>query len=81
MISRRLLELALLSGSKPKKYGPFANLLLAFAAVTIATIVGLTLTACSGGYQLRGQWLERWGDVFTALTLIIIGALALMGVI
>jgi nickel/cobalt exporter len=55
--------------------------LLIFATVTIATIVGLTLTACSGGYQIRGQWLERWGDTFTALTLIIIGALVLMGVI
>ena len=55
--------------------------LVIFAAVTIATIVGLTLAACFGGYQIRGQWLERWGNVFTALVLIVIGALVLTGAI
>lgn len=55
--------------------------LVIFAAVTIATIVGLTLLACFGGYQIRGQWLERWGNVFTALVLIVIGALVLTGAI
>jgi len=52
-----------------------------FAAVTIATIVGLTLAACFGGYQIRGQWLERWGNVCTALVLIVIGALVLTSVL
>jgi hypothetical protein len=42
---------------------------------------GLTLAACFGGYQIQGQWLERWGNVFTALVLIIIGALVLVGAI
>jgi putative Mn2+ efflux pump MntP len=55
--------------------------LLIFAVVTIGTIVSLTLLACFGGYQLRGQWLERWGNAFTALVLIIIGALVLSGLI
>jgi nickel/cobalt transporter (NicO) family protein len=55
--------------------------LVIFATVTIGTIVGLTLFACFGGYQIRGQWLERWGNVFTAFTLTIIGALVLAGVI
>jgi nickel/cobalt exporter len=55
--------------------------LLIFAAVTIAAIVGLTLLACFGGYQVRGQWLERWGNVFTALVLVVIGTLVLAGVI
>jgi nickel/cobalt exporter len=55
--------------------------LIIFAAVTIGTIVGLTLLACFGGYQIRGQWLERWGNVFTALVLVIIGALVLTGAI
>ncbi len=55
--------------------------LFVFAAVTIATIVGLTLLACFGGYQLQGEWLERWGNVFTALVLIVIGALVLTSVI
>ncbi len=51
--------------------------LVIFAAVTIATIVGLTLAATRGGYEIRGQWLERWGNAFTALVLIIIGLLVL----
>jgi nickel/cobalt transporter (NicO) family protein len=55
--------------------------LVVFTVVTIATIVSLTLLACFGGYRIQGQWLERWGNVFTALTLIIIGALVLAGVI
>jgi hypothetical protein len=52
-----------------------------FAAVTIATIVGLTLFAAAGGYQVRGQWLDRWGNAFTAIVLVVIGALVLAGVI
>ena len=50
--------------------------LLVFSAVTITTIVGLTLAATFGGYQLQAQWLERWGNLFTALVLVIIGARA-----
>jgi nickel/cobalt exporter len=52
-----------------------------FAAVTIGTIVGLTLTATKGGYQIRGQWLEQWGNAITAIVLILIGGLVLAGVI
>jgi nickel/cobalt transporter (NicO) family protein len=52
-----------------------------FGAVTIVTIVGLTLFAAAGGYQVRGQWLDRWGNVFTAVVLMVIGALVLTGVI
>jgi nickel/cobalt transporter (NicO) family protein len=55
--------------------------LVVFAAVTIGTIVSLTLLACFGGYQIRDQWLERWGNAFTALALIAIGALVLTGAI
>lgn len=55
--------------------------LLAFAVVTIATIVGLTLVATLGGYQLRGKWLDRWGNVITAVVLLIIGTLVLVGAI
>jgi FtsH-binding integral membrane protein len=53
--------------------------LVIFAAVTIGTIVGLTLAAARGGYQIRGRWLERWGNAFTALVLVLIGALVLTG--
>jgi hypothetical protein len=55
--------------------------LVVFAAATIGTIVGLTLTACVGGYRIPGQWLERWGNTLTALALLIIGALVLGGII
>jgi threonine/homoserine/homoserine lactone efflux protein len=55
--------------------------LTVFAAVTIGTIVGLTLAAARGGYEIRGQWLDRWGNTLTAVTLLIIGALVLTGTI
>ena len=55
--------------------------LVIFAAVTISTIVGLTLVAARGGYQIRGRWLEQWGNALTALVLIVIGALVLTGTI
>jgi len=61
--------------------GTAVGSLVIFAAVTIATIVGLTLLACFGGYRLRGQWLERWGNAFTALVLVVIGALVLGGLL
>jgi nickel/cobalt exporter len=55
--------------------------LLIFAAVTIGTIVGLTVAATRGGYELKGNWLEQWGNALTALVLVIIGALVLAGII
>ena len=58
-----------------------AGSVVVFAAVTIGTIVGLTLAAARGGYEIHGEWLERWGNAFTALVLIIIGLLVLTGAI
>jgi nickel/cobalt exporter len=52
-----------------------------FGAVTIGTIVGLTLGAARGGYQVKGEWLDRWGNAVTAVVLVVIGALVLSGVI
>lgn len=52
-----------------------------FAAATIGTIITLTVLAVVGGYQLQGEWLERWGNSITATVLVIIGALVLFGVI
>jgi putative Mn2+ efflux pump MntP len=60
---------------------PAIGSLVIFAVVTIGTIVGLTLTAARGGYQIRGQWLERWGNALTAIVLVVIGALVLTGAI
>jgi hypothetical protein len=55
--------------------------LVIFAMVTIGTIVGLTLIAAKGGYQIRGQWLERWGNAITAVVLVVIGGLVLTGTV
>ena len=55
--------------------------LVVFAAVTIATMLILTLVATAGGYQLSGQWLERWGNAITSGVLLSIGTLVLTGVI
>jgi hypothetical protein len=55
--------------------------LIAFAVVTILTIVGLTLLATVGGYQVRGNWLDRFGNMITAGVLVVIGALVLTGII
>jgi ABC-type nickel/cobalt efflux system permease component RcnA len=52
-----------------------------FAAVTIGTIVGLTLLATTGGHQIHGEWLERRGNTITASVLVIIGILVLAHVI
>jgi hypothetical protein len=52
-----------------------------FAAVTIGTIVALTLAAARGGYQIRGRWLERWGNLLTAAVLVAIGVLVLTATI
>ena len=55
--------------------------LVVFAAVTIGTIVTLTLAATASGYQIGGEWLERWGNAITAGVLVIIGLLVLTGTI
>jgi nickel/cobalt transporter (NicO) family protein len=61
--------------------GTAVGSLLAFALVTIATIMLLTLLATFGGYQLRGNWIERWGNAITAVVLLAIGMLVLTGTI
>jgi nickel/cobalt transporter (NicO) family protein len=55
--------------------------LVVFSAVTVATIVGLTLFACFSGYQVHGRWLDRWGNMFTAFILVVIGALVFTSII
>jgi hypothetical protein len=58
-----------------------AGSLIAFAAATIATIIALTLLATLSGHQLRGAWLERWGNLITAGVLVALGALVIGGAI
>lgn len=55
--------------------------LVSFAVVTVVTIVSLTLLATAGGYQARGRWLERWGNVLTSAVLLVIGVLVVTGTI
>ena len=55
--------------------------LAVFAAVTVGTIVGLTLAAARGGRQIRSETLDRWGNALTAIVLLAIGALVFTGVI
>jgi hypothetical protein len=55
--------------------------LVVFAVVTIGTMLTLTLIATAGGYQIGGEWLERWGNAITAGVLLVIGVLVLLGVL
>jgi nickel/cobalt exporter len=61
--------------------GAAVGSLVAFGLVTITTIVTLTLAATAGGYQVRGNWLDQWGNAITAAVLLIIGTLVATGVI
>ena len=55
------------------------GVLVVFAAVTIATFIGLTVLATLAGYQIKGEWLERNATTITALVLIAIGVVAFIG--
>ena len=59
--------------------GSVALVLGAFSVVTLATFVGLTLTATAVGYQMRGEWLEKNANTITSLVLIAIGVVAYVG--
>jgi hypothetical protein len=50
-----------------------------FSIVTVATFVGLTITATAVGYQVKGDWLEDNANTITALVLIVIGLIAFIG--
>lgn len=59
--------------------GSVATVLGAFSVVTLATFVGLTVTATVLGYQMRGEWLEDNANTITAMVLIAIGLVAYIG--
>jgi nickel/cobalt transporter (NicO) family protein len=61
--------------------GAAVGSLIVFAVVTVATFVVLTLTATVGGYRLGGAWLERTGNLVTAVVLLVLGALVAAGVL
>lgn len=53
--------------------------LAAFAAITLATFVVLTVVATAAGYKVRGEWLEDQANTITSLVLIPIGLVAFAG--
>lgn len=59
--------------------GAVGAVLGVFAAVTMATFVGLTVGATVAGYQMRGEWLEDHANTITSLVLIAIGIVAYVG--
>jgi hypothetical protein len=59
--------------------GEVASVLGAFAVVTMATFVGLTVIATAAGYQVRGEWLEKHANTITSSVLIAIGVVAYFG--
>lgn len=59
--------------------GAVGAVLGVFAAVTMATFVGLTVVATAAGYQMRGEWLEKNANTITSVVLIAIGVIAFVG--
>lgn len=59
--------------------GAVVAVLGVFAAVTMATFVGLTVVATAAGYQMRGEWLEDHANTITSIVLIAIGLVAYVG--
>jgi hypothetical protein len=59
--------------------GAVAAVLGVFAAVTMATFVGLTVVATAAGYQMRGEWLEDHANTITSIVLVVIGVVAYIG--
>jgi hypothetical protein len=53
----------------------------AFAAATIATMVGLTTAAAHGARRLTAPWTDRGANLLVAATLLGIGALVAVGVL
>ena len=59
--------------------GAVVGVLAVFAALTIATFIGLTVLATLAGYQVKGAWLENNANTITSLVLIAIGVVAFVG--
>lgn len=60
---------------------PAAAALCAFAAATVAAMVGLTAVAAHGARRLTAPWTDRGANLLVAATLLGIGALVAVGVL
>jgi threonine/homoserine/homoserine lactone efflux protein len=61
--------------------GAAAGSLVVFAAVTIATIVGMTLLTVMGARLLTSPRIDRGANILSAGTLLLIGGLIAAGVV
>ncbi len=52
------------------------EVLVVYSLVTIVAMVGLTLAAVWGGYQVKWNWLERHANHGTAAVLVALGIAA-----
>lgn len=59
--------------------GTVLGCLASFTVVTLATFVILTVAATLAGYQVKGEWLEEYGNHLTGLVLIGIGIAVYLG--
>jgi ABC-type nickel/cobalt efflux system permease component RcnA len=55
------------------------GVLLAFSLVTLLTFVVLTVAATKAGYQVKGVWLEEYGNAITGGVLVLIGLAVFLG--
>lgn len=61
--------------------GAAVGSLMAFAGVTIATIVGLTTATAAGAKLLTASWIDRGANLLTAGTLLVVGTLVATSII
>jgi nickel/cobalt transporter (NicO) family protein len=61
--------------------GAAVGSLVVFAAVTVVTIVGLTVATALGARLLTASWVDRSANLLTTGTLLLIGALVMSGLI
>jgi nickel/cobalt transporter (NicO) family protein len=61
--------------------GAVVGTLISFSVVTLGTFVVLTVAATLAGYQVKGEWLEEYGNLITALVLIAIGVVVFLNLL
>jgi hypothetical protein len=60
--------------------GTVVGVLGVFSLVTLSTFVVLTVAATLAGYQVKGEWLEEYGNFITGGILIAIGIAVYVGI-